>query len=185
MPRIPGSVRIGAAWALAVPFLIFSRPTPAALAVGAVLAAAGLLVRAWAAGSIDKSRTLTTSGPYAHTRNPLYLGSFLVGVGLAVAGGHWIWPTAFTALFLVVYVPTMRDEARTLHGLFGERYAEYAASVPAFVPMFVPRATPHRADPPGATHFYWARYLDHREWEALLGTGAALGILAIKMVLWG
>jgi protein-S-isoprenylcysteine O-methyltransferase Ste14 len=138
--HVPGSVRVGAAWALAIPYLLLSRPTRLSLLAGLVLGASGLIVRGWAAGSIDKSRSLATTGPYAHTRNPLYLGSFLVGIGLGAAGGHWIWPAAFLVLFVLIYVPTIRDEAARMEELFGPRYAEYAARVPAFVP----RATPYR-----------------------------------------
>lgn len=181
MRHVPGSVRVGAAWALAIPYLLLSDPTRFSLPAGLVLGASGLIVRGWAAGSIDKSRSLTTTGPYAHTRNPLYLGSFLVGIGLGVAGGHWIWPVAFLVLFIVIYVPTIRDEAARMGKMFGPTYTEYAARVPAFVP----RATPYRGASDDEGGFEWRRYLRHREWEAILGVAAAFGILMIKMRLPG
>lgn len=169
---------MGAAWLLAVPFLLFARPTPALLLVGAGLSVLGLIVRAWAAGTVDKSRTLTTSGPYAFTRNPLYLGSFLIGVGLTLAGGLWLWPVIFLAFFLIVYVPTMAQEAETLADAFETSFADYATEVP----VFLPRLTPYRVGSSAPTDFRWNRYLRHREWEALLGVVAALVWLALKVI---
>jgi protein-S-isoprenylcysteine O-methyltransferase Ste14 len=179
--HVPGSVRVGAAWGLAIPYLLLSHPTWFSLLSGVVLGASGLIVRGWAAGSIDKSRSLATTGPYAHTRNPLYLGSFLIGIGLGVAGGHWIWPLAFLVLFTLIYVPTIRNEAARMGELFGPPYAEYAARVPAFVP----RATPYRGSSADEGRFEWRRYLRHREWEAILGVAVVFGILMIKMRLPG
>jgi len=175
--RVPGSVRVGAAWLLAVPFLLFARPTPLLLLVGGCVAAVGLAVRGWAAGCIAKGWTLTTWGAYAFTRNPMYLGSFAIGLGLTVIGGHWIWPSAFAAFFLAVYVPTMRREAEWLSESFDDRFEEYAASVP----VFFPRLSPFRSEATAAEGFQWSRYVRHREWEALLGVGAALVFLALKL----
>jgi protein-S-isoprenylcysteine O-methyltransferase Ste14 len=149
----------------------------ALLLVGAGVSVVGLIVRAWAAGTVDKSRTLTTSGPYAFTRNPLYLGSFLIGVGLALAGGQWLWPVIFLAFFLAVYVPTMAREAEALADTFETSFFEYAAEVP----LFLPRLTPYRVESSTRNGFRWKRYLRHREWEALLGVAAALVWLTLKV----
>lgn len=175
--HVPGSVRVGAAWLLAVPFLVLSRPTPMLLLVGSVVAAAGLVIRGWAAGTVEKDRDLTTSGPYAHTRNPMYLGSFVIGLGLTLAGGGWVWPAAFGLFFVIVYAPTMSREGRALAERFGAAYAEYAAAVPAFVP----RVTPGGSGRSSAVTFAWGRYRRYREWEAALGAGAALIVLALKL----
>jgi protein-S-isoprenylcysteine O-methyltransferase Ste14 len=175
--HVPGSVRVGAAWLLAVPFLVFSRPTPALLVVGSVVAVGGLVIRGWAAGTVEKDRDLTTSGPYAHTRNPMYLGSFVIGAGLTLAGGGWVWPAAFGLFFALVYAPTMSREGRDLAERFGAAYAEYAAAVPAFVP----RVTPGGSGRLFPAAFAWGRYLRYREWEALLGVGAVLVVLALKL----
>ncbi|HZD05008.1 MAG TPA: methyltransferase, partial [Longimicrobiales bacterium] len=101
-------LRLRAVWLLVIPFLWLARPTPALLATGAGLAAVGLAVRAWAAGFIHKERELTTAGPYAYTRNPLYLGSFLVGIGVTVAGGRWLFVVFFLVFFVLVYGRTIR-----------------------------------------------------------------------------
>lgn len=173
------TLRLRAVWILVVAFLYFSRPTLASLLVGVPLILVGLVVRGWAAGTVEKGRELTVSGPYAFTRNPLYLGSFAIGVGFSVTGGHWLWPALFGGFFAVVYSRTMTRERASLSESFGERYATYAAAVPAFVP----RLTPFPADGP-RTAFAWSRYGRYREWEALLGVVAALVVLVAKASGW-
>ena len=174
---MPG-LRTRAAWLVVMPFLILARPTPPGLVVGAVLGALGLALRAWSAGTIQKQERLSTSGPYAFVRNPLYVGSFLIGVGLSLAGGHWIWVAVFVAFFMAAYAPTIANERRHLTELFGDRYLEYAARVPAIWPHLTPYR-PADADSPGG--FSWKRYARHREWEALLGAAGAWALLAAKM----
>lgn len=172
--------RTKAAWLLVVPYLALARPAPWSLALGAALTALGLLIRGWSAGTIRKEEELTTSGPYAYTRNPLYLGSLCIGTGLGVAGGNWIWPALFVGFFAAVYRRTMARESERLSRLFGGRYLEYAANVPALLPRLT------RYDPKGvkaAPGFRWSRYGRHREWEALLGSAAAFLALVMKM-LW-
>jgi len=175
--HIPGSVRIGAAWLLAVPFLVFSRPTASLVLIGGAIAALGLAIRGWAAGTVEKDRDLTTSGPYAHTRNPMYLGSFVIGLGLTLAGGGWTWTVAFVLFFVLVYAPTMSREGRGLAERFGTAYEEYARAVPAFVP----RLRPASAGRSSIGGFDWSRYRRYREWEALLGAGTVLIALALKL----
>lgn len=169
-------LRLRAVWLIVVPFLWLSTPTARWLAIGAVLTVLGLAIRGWSAGTIHKDEELTTSGPYAFTRNPLYLGSFFIGVGVAIAGGHWIWPAVFLVFYATVYTRTMRGEARHLAELFPRRYAEYADEVPAFLP----RLTPYRASLGATPGFEWSQYRRNREWEASLGALAAFGLLAAR-----
>ena len=178
-------LRLKAVWLLIFPFYILAAPSVNLLWWGAGLSAAGLSLRAWAAGSIHKDRELATTGPYAHTRNPLYLGSFMLGAGVTVAGGRWVFGVVLLALFLLVYRAIVFREATELEARFGERYRVYSARVPAVVP----RITPYRAEgaegpdsPRGG--FTLARYLRNREWEAALGAVAAFGLLALKLRLW-
>jgi protein-S-isoprenylcysteine O-methyltransferase Ste14 len=169
-----------AAWLLVGPFLVFARPTPALVGVGLALAAVGLWIRGWSAGTIHKDERLTTSGPYAFTRNPLYLGSFLIGLGVSIAGGHWIWPALFVAFFATVYGRTMAREAERLVELFGDEYRAYATAVPGFVP----RPLPYRGSAgPQGVRFQWSQYRRHREWEASLGALAAFAFLLAKSLL--
>ena len=83
--RVIRRLRVPLGFLFAGLYLVFARPTPGSLLLGMPLALAGLIVRGWAAGHIVKNERLATSGPYAHTRNPLYFGSFLIAAGFAIA----------------------------------------------------------------------------------------------------
>lgn len=171
------TVRLRSVWLLVPVFLILARPSPDSIAVGAVLAVAGALARAWAAGTIRKNAVLTVTGPYAHTRNPLYLGSFLVGLGVTIASGSIALVALFLAYFMVVYGKAMRHEERNLEARFGDRFRDYAAAVP----LFIPRLSPYRAVDVERVDFHLRRYLGHREWELALGLAGGFGALAVKM----
>lgn len=183
MPRslvLPSGVRTKSAWLIVVPFFLLAGPTRASLTIGVVLSLAGLALRAWSAGTIHKGETLTTSGPYAFIRNPLYVGSFLIGAGLAVAGGSWLWLVLFLGFFVALYGPTVAAEAARLTETFGHRYVEYAAQVPAFFPRLKPfRGGGMRSG------FEWSQYQRNREWEALAGAAAAFAVLWLKLVWLG
>ena len=168
------SWRVPLGFALAVAYLVFSQPTRPLLVAGCGVALLGLVVRAWAAGFLDKNQTLATSGPYRYTRNPLYLGSALTGTGLATAGGSTVMMLAFAGLFLLVYGPVMRREEHLLRQKFGAVYDGYAASVPWLLPG-------RRAGPASGESFDWTRYRKNREYEAALGFAAALVFLVLKM----
>jgi len=182
-------VRLRAVWLLIIPFYYFATPSAAALAVGAALGVVGLAIRAWAAGSIRKNEGLATTGPYAYTRNPLYLGSFFLGLGVTMAGGQWIFMVLFLAFYLSVYRTTALLEEAELEKVFGEPYRTYAAAVP----FFVPRHSPYRKEGSGAgtgtgaetEGFSLAQYLRNREWEAGLGAVAGYGVLVLRMTLLG
>ena len=92
--------RVPLGFLCAILFMVFAQPRPTTLAVGAVVSILGLAIRAWASGHIRKNSALATSGPYAFTRNPLYLGSFLLGVGFTIASGFWPLGILFALLFL-------------------------------------------------------------------------------------
>lgn len=174
------TLRLRGVWVLIVPFVLMARPTLAALASGALLACPGVLLRGWAAGFIRKDRELSVCGPYAHTRNPLYLGSFLIGLGVALASGRWELLVLFGAFYLLVYGAVMRAEARFLEERFGERYALWAREVPLFLPRLVPwRGS---ADQGGA-RFTFERWRRNREYQAVLGVLAGFLFLTAKLLL--
>src|SRR6267142_808168 len=100
--------RVPLSFVCAALFLVFARPRPVTLLAGVTVSVLGLLLRAWAAGHIRKNSELATSGPYAHTRNPLYLGNFLLGLGFTIGSGRWVLALLFAALFLGSYFPVMR-----------------------------------------------------------------------------
>ena len=156
-------------------FLILARPRPATLLVGALVSLFGLSLRAWAAGHIRKNDALAISGPYAYTRNPLYLGSFFLGLGFTIGSGRWVLGLLFAALFLGIYLPVMRVESRTMARLFSDSYEPYAAAVP----LFFPRLTPHRTNVTKA-RFDGSLYMRYREYEAALGLLVAWALLIIK-----
>ena len=180
-PLSPG-LRTKSAWLIAVPFFLLASPSRASLAAGVAVTAVGLALRGWSAGTIRKGETLTTSGPYAFLRNPLYVGSFLVGAGLAVAGGSFLWLVLFLVFFAAVYGPTMAAEADRLTEQFGQRYVEYSAHVPALIP----RVTPFRGTgSESGAGFTWGQYARNREWEALVGAAASYAALALKLAWLG
>jgi len=157
-------------------FIILARPTPKALIIGAAVSVIGLAIRAWASGHIRKNAQLAVSGPYAFTRNPLYLGSFLLGLGFTIASGRWELAILFAALFLGIYFPVMRVEARTMGELFGKEYQSYRQAVP----LFFPRFTPYTQADNDAIKFDAGLYLRYREYRAALGLVIAWGLLLVK-----
>jgi len=153
--------------------------TPLTLVVGAAIAFVGILVRAWASGHISKNDRLAMSGPYAHTRNPLYFGSFLIGAGFAIAA-HWSLLLLVVAFWVVIYGPTMERERRNVSGWFPEAYAAYEQNVPAFVPRPTAWRSLGTATDDGA--FSLALYMKHGEWKAALGFAAVTAYLWYRLV---
>jgi protein-S-isoprenylcysteine O-methyltransferase Ste14 len=171
------AIRLRSVWFLVPVFLVLAEPTVRLLVAGAVLAVVGGVIRGWAACTIRKNQVLTTNGPYAFTRNPLYLGSALVGLGVVVGGGSLILLVLFLVFFGVVYTRTIKEEERHLEMLFGEEYRAYLAAVPAFIP----RLRPYRGSASVPTQFRLWEYFGKREWELALGMLAAFLALVVKM----
>jgi protein-S-isoprenylcysteine O-methyltransferase Ste14 len=156
-------------------FLLFARPRPVTLIAGAIVSVPGLLLRAWASGHIRKNDALAISGPYAYTRNPLYLGSFLLGLGFTIGSGRLLLGILFVVLFVGIYLPVMRVESATLSQLFGETFQQYAQDVP----LFIPRVSPyHSAELKKG--FDRRLYMRYREYRAALGLSIAWGLLVLK-----
>lgn len=171
--RILQRIRVPLGFLFAAIFLFFARPSPSSLAIGGIIAALGLLIRAWASGHIRKNQELAVSGPYAYTRNPLYMGSFILGLGFTIAAGVWLLGLLFIALFLGIYLPVMRVEAEDLKAIFGEKYLDYARRVPLFFPRL-------RSGSGTDVKFDKNLYLRYREYRAALGSVFAWLILAFK-----
>jgi protein-S-isoprenylcysteine O-methyltransferase Ste14 len=155
-------MRVPAGTLLGIVFLVLTHPSRHSLLLGGAIACFGALIRVWAAGYIDKGMALAQEGTYAMTRNPLYLGSFLMAVGVLLAGqGYWLL-LPFGIFFLVFYLPVMkREEQELLHG-YGDEFLGYSRRVPMFFPSF-------RAASPHSTSFLWARVFRNREHRTLLG----------------
>jgi protein-S-isoprenylcysteine O-methyltransferase Ste14 len=179
--KIARRARVPLGFVVAAVFLIFARPTWTTLAWGLVLVLPGLWLRGYAAGYVKKNAELTRTGPYAYTRNPLYLGSMSIAAGFAVAAGRWWLVVLLVAMFLAIYLPTILSEEAFLRGAFPQ-FEEYAQRVP----RLLPRLTPARfADTDGGIgRFSPERYRHHREYNASIGAAALYVALIVRMWLY-
>ena len=172
--------RVPLGFVVAAVFLVFAKPEWQTLAWGLLLVLPGLWLRGYAAGYVKKNAELTRTGPYAYTRNPLYLGSMGIAFGIAVAAGRWSLGIFLVVMFLAIYVPTILSEETFLRTAFSE-FEEYAKKVP----RLLPRLTPARfgASNAGGGRFSRERYLHHREYNALMGAAAIYAALIVRMLL--
>ena len=166
-------LRVPSGFLLAAVFAWLSRPDARSLCYGIPVSVAGLLLRGWAAGHLEKNRTLAAGGPYAYTRNPLYLGTLIVAAGLAIAANQWILGALFPAVFVFVYLPVMQNEEQHLRSLF-PAYAAYADRVPLLLPRGKRMA--------GTAPFRWAVYMKNQEYQALWGFLAGVALLISKAI---
>src|SRR5258706_13851382 len=142
--RVP--VALGILFALL--YFWLARPSWRSVMLGTFVVAPGLIIRALASGHVRKNEALATSGPYAYTRNPLYLGSLLMGVGFAVAARSWWVGIALVLMFIAIYLPVIRDEEAFLRRTFPE-FDEYARRVPGVVPRLTSHSTKQKEIPAG------------------------------------
>jgi protein-S-isoprenylcysteine O-methyltransferase Ste14 len=175
--KIARRIRVPLGFLFAVVYFWLARPTWLSIVLGLIVVAPGLLVRALASGHVRKNESLAKSGPYAYTRNPLYLGSLLIGVGFAVAARSWWVGVALVLMFFAIYLPVIRDEEAFLRQRFPE-FEEYARQVPRMLPRLT--AGPNKNETSG---FSLELYLKHREWNALLGALLMMAGLVAKMTL--
>src|SRR5258708_28556586 len=168
-------VRLGYPRAIAV--LYFSWPTPRSILLGALMGFIGLWVRAYAAGYLHKQEVLTVTGPYAFTRNPLYLGSAFLALGAGIATRSWKSALILIVYFAVFYFIVMRREATELHLRHGASFSEYSPAVPLFIPRLT--AAKARRHPPGTSSP--AQYKKNHEWQAAVGF---LFLLMVLLAIW-
>jgi protein-S-isoprenylcysteine O-methyltransferase Ste14 len=157
-------VTLGFVFAAIVVWL--ATPTPRSLMIGAVIAVLGESIRVWAAGHLEKSKEVTQSGPYRYTRHPLYLGSSLIGIGMAVIANNWIVAAIVIAYLALTLTAAMRSEEAHLREKFGDAYDAYA----------------ERRAEPMVRQFSWARALGNREHHTIAGLLAGFALLALKLV---
>src|SRR5277367_4240435 len=160
--RVARRIRVPLGFVFAVLYFWLARPSWRFLVLGAVLIVPGLLMRALASGHVRKNEALAMSGPYAYTRNPLYLGSLLMGIGFAVAARSWWVGVVLVVMFFAIYLPVIRDEEAFLRGKFPE-FGEYARRVPRMFPRIAAAGSDDDAG------FSFALYIQHREYNALIG----------------
>ncbi|MBA3973524.1 MAG: protein-S-isoprenylcysteine methyltransferase [Candidatus Solibacter sp.] len=167
-------LRVPLGFVLAAVFLYLASPHWRSLLAGLPLSAAGLALRTWAAGHLRKDESLVWSGPYAWTRNPLYLGTFLIALGCAIAAAQPVIIASVFALFFLIYIPVMEQEQEHLGNLF-PAYAEYAARVPLLLPR-----PPRVHSPLRYSGDLWRR---NKEWKAWYGFLAVEAFLLVQVLL--
>ncbi|MGA2251783.1 methyltransferase family protein [Terracidiphilus sp.] len=166
--RVARRVRVPLGFATAALYLfeLWRRePDPRAVAWSLALVIPGLWLRGYASGYVKKNQELTTTGPYAWVRNPLYLGSILIAAGFAVAIGSWAIALALTIMFVAIYVPVIVSEERFLRATF-PGFDDYCRQVPRLIPRITLARTTQEGE---RGSFTLALYLKHREYNALLG----------------
>lgn len=172
--RIARRIRVPLGFIFAVVYVWLARPTWSSIGAGAIIAAFGVWIRAMASGHVKKNEELTTTGPYAYTRNPLYLGSIVIAIGFAVAAlSVWI-AVILVVMFVAIYVPVIRGEEVFLRSTFPE-YDDYAQRVPRLFPSL------STTENPGGG-FSRALYMRHREYNAIIGAAVVLLTLIGKLI---
>jgi protein-S-isoprenylcysteine O-methyltransferase Ste14 len=169
--------RVRLSYPVAAVVLWFARPSPGSILAGAIVGAIGLWLRARAAGHLRKQEILTTAGPYAYTRNPLYLGSFILTIGAAIAANSWPSALILLSYFALFYSFVMLREERELCQHHGDAFRGYASAVP----LFLPRLTPAKFSTENAAAFSFAQYKKNREYRATIGF---LLLLLVFVVIW-
>jgi protein-S-isoprenylcysteine O-methyltransferase Ste14 len=170
-------IRVPLGFLLAVFYLWLAHPALWSLVAGTAIAGVGLAVRALASGYVRKNEDLATDGPYAYTRNPLYLGSMILAAGFAVTARSWIVVVIFGVMFLAIYLPVIRSEEAFLRERF-PGFAEYERRVPRLLPRLSAGTSEE-----GRGRFSRTLYLQHREYQALAGTLVLVALLTVKW-LW-
>lgn len=174
--KIARRIRVPLGFIFAGVFLWLARPTWHTMLGSLLLVVPGVWLRAYAAGYVRKNAELTRTGPYAYTRNPLYLGSMMIAFGFAWAAASWIILIALAALFAAIYLPTIRSEETYLREHF-TGFDEYAKHVPRLLPRLTPAPTDG-----GSGRFSSERYLHHREYNACMGAIAIYAALAARLL---
>lgn len=176
--KIARRIRVPLGFVFAALYLWLAHPSWTSMVWSLLLVAPGLWLRGYAAGYVNKNAEVTMTGPYAYTRNPLYLGSMLIAFGFAAASKDLWIVIALAVLFAVIYVPVIRSEEEYLRSAF-RGFDAYAAKVP----RLLPRVAPARFEGTEAGEFSPALYKKHREYNALMGAAAIYAALAIRMYL--
>lgn len=170
-------IRVPLGFVVALLFLLLARPTSRSVLWSVPLVIAGLLLRGYASGYVKKNAELTMTGPYAFTRNPLYLGSCMIAFGFATASRSPTIAIVLAIGFALIYVPVIRAEEEYLRATFAE-FEAYSSRVPRLMPRLSP------ADLGAETaRFSMALYLQHREYNALLGAVSIYAALLLRLYL--
>lgn len=173
--RIARRIRVPTGFAFAALYLWLAHPTWKSILSGTIFVVIGILVRALASGHLNKNESLAVSGPYAYSRNPLYLGSLILALGFALAALSWWVAGLLAVIFAAIYVPVIQAEETFLRTTFPE-FAAYCNEVPRLIPKLT-------CFQRSRGNFSWELYLKHREYNAALGSAALIAALVFKL-LW-
>lgn len=173
--KIARRIRVPLGFAFAGLYIWLAHPTWRSIVLGSGIAVIGLVIRALASGHVRKNEQLTTTGPYAYTRNPLYLGSLIIAVGFSLSSRSWIIAALAAAMLVIIYIPVIRSEEEFLRSHFPE-FDDYCRNVPRLFPRL---KLAQGSAGSFSAHLYW----QHREHNAALGAAAIVAVLVIK-VLW-
>jgi protein-S-isoprenylcysteine O-methyltransferase Ste14 len=173
--RVARRIRVPLGFVFAALYIWLAKPSWMSIAAGAAVAASGIALRGAASGHVKKNEELTTTGPYAHTRNPLYVGSMIIGVGFGIASRSWWIALVLVLLFVTIYVPVVRSEEAFLRSKF-PGFDEYARRVPRFG---------YRLARGGYARRQFSRelYLQHREYNAAVGAVLMIAALVAKLLI--
>ena len=169
MTRLLARWRVFLGFVFAAIVVWMATPSPRSLVIGGALAITGELIRLWAAGHLEKSKEVTQSGPYRYTRHPLYLGSSLIGLGMAAVSNNLLVAAIVVTYLVLTLTAAMRSEEAHLREKFGDAYDAYA----------------EKRAPQVERSFSWQRAFYNREHHTIAGLVAGLVILAGKMILAG
>ena len=162
----------------AVLVIILAKPDLRFLIIGLAVSFLGLLLRTWASGHLTKDKELTVSGPYRYTRNPLYLGNLIIGLGIIIASRS-LWVLGILVVYFLLFYPLIiQVEAEKMKRLFPREYEEYVSKTSVFFPHRKP------SSPPKKKRFRWVLYRKNKEWRALIGTILLWLILSGKIILF-
>jgi protein-S-isoprenylcysteine O-methyltransferase Ste14 len=173
--KIARRIRVPLGFVFAALYIWLAHPTWRSIILGSSIAVIGIIVRALASGHVRKNEQLTTTGPYAYTRNPLYLGSLIIALGFTLASRSWIIAAIAAAMLVVVYIPVIRSEEAFLRAHFPE-FDDYCRNVPRLFPRL---KLAQGSAGSFSAHLYWK----HREYNAALGAAAIVAVLVVK-ALW-
>jgi len=156
--------RVGMGFVCGAAVLLLARPTMRSLVIGGAIAIAGEMVRLWAAGHLEKGREVTRSGPYRLTRHPLYIGSAIIGAGVAEAASR-MSASVLIAVYLIITIgAAIRHEEANMRAAFGDQYETYLQSKTETV------------DRP----FSLARALKNKEHHTIAGLAIVAALFAAK-----
>ena len=172
--KIARRIRVPLGFLFAALYMWLAHPTWRSILLGSSIAVVGLVIRALASGHVRKNEQLTTTGPYAYVRNPLYLGSLIIALGFTLASRSWIIAAVAAAMLIAVYIPVIRSEEEFLRAHFPE-FEDYCRKVPRLLPRLARRGIESRSF---SAELYWK----HREYNAALGAALMIAVLVAKVV---